>query len=401
MKIFLSSTYQDLFRYRRCVIEAVDRLRHSGADLEWLGMEAFGARDDLPLETCLKFVDQCNLYVGVFGVRYGAIDRTTGLSLTELEYRRAVEKRKPRLIFIIDEENARVAPRDVEPSSKGRSKLGQLKKELQANRVVDFFATPEDLASKVATALLLHSSRVSDEVIHGNRLKELGMIAAGVAHEIRNPLASILTFAELLPDRMGDKKFLKEFGLLLRKDAERIRRVVESMLAFARTPEAGVTSCRVIEVVEETLLLMHSRVKSKKIQIAKQCQKDALVQIDRHLLLQVLVNLISNAVDAVVEGGKIKVTTGERSMDVGNTGHEQMFSVIEVADNGAGIPNSVRPHLFVPFFTTKKHGTGLGLAISQKIVRDHGGLITYSTVEGKGSSFSVNLPLAKAPMAPG
>lgn len=156
MKIFLRSTFQDLHEHRKRVIEAIDRLRHHGADVEWLGMEAFGARDDLPADACVKFVDACDLYVGFLGVRYGSLDPKSKLSMTEVEYRRAVAQKKSRLIFLIDEKNARVAPSDFESSPEGQAKLKALKDDLRKDRVVDFFTTPEDLAFKVTTALAKH-----------------------------------------------------------------------------------------------------------------------------------------------------------------------------------------------------------------------------------------------------
>ena len=152
MKVFLSSTFQDLQEHRKRVIDAIDRLRHNGADIEWLGMEAFGARDDLPSDACVKFVDECDLYVGFFGVRYGSIDPKSKLSMTEVEYRRAVEKNKPRLIFLISDE-ASVKPKDFEQSPDGQAKLKALKEDLKKDRVVDFFTSPEDLALKFTTAL--------------------------------------------------------------------------------------------------------------------------------------------------------------------------------------------------------------------------------------------------------
>jgi signal transduction histidine kinase len=109
----------------------------------------------------------------------------------------------------------------------------------------------------------------------------------------------------------------------------------------------------------------------------------------------VLVNLLNNAVDAVAEQGKIRIATGVRWSEENGDGHaSKKMAVIEVADNGPGIAPALRPRLFDPFFTTKKQGTGLGLSISQKIVRDHGGVITVSSIEGKGTSFHVNLPLS-------
>jgi tetratricopeptide (TPR) repeat protein len=156
MRLFLSSTYQDLHEHRKRVIEAIDRLRHNGVDVEWFGMEAFGARDGLSTDACVKFVDECDLYVGFFGVRYGSLDPKSGKSMTEVEYRRAVEKNKSRLIFLIDEKNARIAPSDFEPSPEGQAKLRALKEDLKKDRVVDSFTSPEDLVSKFVTALTQH-----------------------------------------------------------------------------------------------------------------------------------------------------------------------------------------------------------------------------------------------------
>jgi signal transduction histidine kinase len=116
--------------------------------------------------------------------------------------------------------------------------------------------------------------------------------------------------------------------------------------------------------------------------------------VDIQQIAQVLVNLINNAIDALPEHGQIRVTIGTRLLEsTANHDHRQRHAVIEVADNGPGIPTAVRSRLFDPFFTTKKEGTGLGLSISQKIVRDHGGIITVSSIEGKGTNFQVNLPL--------
>jgi signal transduction histidine kinase len=136
------------------------------------------------------------------------------------------------------------------------------------------------------------------------------------------------------------------------------------------------------------------RIKSKRLELTKQFHEQPTLRVDKQQILQVLVNLISNAADALPEHGKIRIATGIGVMEgVGENNGSQRMAVIEVADNGPGIPAAVRNRLFDPFFTTKKEGTGLGLSISQKIVRDHGGIITVSSVEGKGTTFRVNLPL--------
>jgi signal transduction histidine kinase len=265
----------------------------------------------------------------------------------------------------------------------------------KANRDM-FFVSDLRLLETLATevALAVKYRRMEDQIFRKNKLIELGTIAAGVAHEIRNPLASIRTFAQLMPDKMDDPEFTGEFSKLVLKDVDRITKVVESMLAFARPAQVTIAEHRATDIVEEAILLVQPRIKSKHIEITKQFHVQPTLRVDKQQILQVLVNLISNAADALPEHGKIRVATGIGVMEGAseNNGSQRM-AVIEVADNGPGISASVRNRLFDPFFTTKKEGTGLGLSISQKIARDHGGIITISSVEGKGTAFRVNLPL--------
>jgi signal transduction histidine kinase len=236
--------------------------------------------------------------------------------------------------------------------------------------------------------------RSEDQVSRKNRLIELGTIAAGVAHEIRNPLASIKTFAQLMPERMDDPEFKNEFSKLVLKDVDRITKVIESMLAFARPAQVNIMEQPSNDLVEEAILLVQPRLKAKRIELTRGFHGNPIVKVDKHQILQVLVNLLSNAADALPTQGKIRVSTGVGQLDiVGGGNGNRNFAVIEVSDNGPGIPPAVRNRLFDPFFTTKKEGTGLGLSISQKIARDHGGAITVSSVEGKGTTFQVNLPL--------
>ena len=259
-----------------------------------------------------------------------------------------------------------------------------------------FFVSDLRLLETLATevALAVRYRRMEDQIFRKNKLIELGTIAAGVAHEIRNPLASIRTFAQLMPDKLDDPEFTGEFSKLVLKDVDRITKVVESMLAFARPAQITIAEHSATELVEEAVLLVQPRVKSKRLELTKQFHEQPTLRVDKQQILQVLVNLISNAADALPEHGKIRIATGIGVMEgVGENNGSQRMAVIEVADNGPGIPAAVRNRLFDPFFTTKKEGTGLGLSISQKIVRDHGGIITVSSVEGKGTTFRVNLPL--------
>ncbi len=251
----------------------------------------------------------------------------------------------------------------------------------------------ETLATEVALAVKYR--RMEDQVFRKNKLISLGTMAAGIAHEVRNPLASIRTFAQLMPDRMDDPEFKNEFSQLVLKDVDRITKVIETMLAFARPSQVTIHEQTANEIVDEAVVLVQPRLKSKHINLTKQFHGNPVVKVDKQQILQVLINLITNAVDALPEQGRIRVSTGMRPADAVGAGNgDQKFALIEVADNGPGIPAGVRNRLFDPFFTTKKEGTGLGLSISQKIVRDHGGAITVSSIEGKGTTFQVNLPVS-------
>jgi len=250
----------------------------------------------------------------------------------------------------------------------------------------------EMLAAEVALAIRYR--RLEDQILHQNKLVELGTIAAGIAHEIRNPLASIRTFAQLLPDKMDDPEFKTEFRQMVLQDVERITKVIQSMLAFSRPGTINIAEHLASDLVEEAVLLVQPRLKSKRIELARQFHEKPTIRVDRQQILQVLLNLLNNAADALTEGGRIRIVTGVRDMEsLDSPKNMQRFGVIEVTDNGPGVPAAVRNRLFDPFFTTKAEGTGLGLSISQKIVRDHGGIITVSSIEGKGTSFQVNLPL--------
>jgi signal transduction histidine kinase len=259
-----------------------------------------------------------------------------------------------------------------------------------------FYASDLRLLGTLATevALGVRYRRLEEQAVHQNKLISLGTIAAGIAHEIRNPLASIRTFAQLLPTNSDDPEFKNSFGKMVIQDADRITRVIQSMLSFARPGTVNVADHGASEIVDEALTLIQSRLKGKNIAVTKLSHERPILRVDKQQIIQVLLNLLNNAIDALPTEGQICITTGVHHVEGTKGQSGQRFGVIEIADNGPGIPVAVRSRLFDPFFTTKKDGTGLGLSISQKIVRDHNGLVTVSSIEGRGTSFQVHLPLA-------
>jgi signal transduction histidine kinase len=202
-------------------------------------------------------------------------------------------------------------PMIVEERLTGLIGLGE-----KANRDM-FFVTDLRLLETLATevTLAMKYRRMEEQVFRSNKLIELGTIAAGVAHEIRNPLASIRTFAQLMPVKMDDPEFKDEFSKLVLKDVDRITKVIESMLAFARPTQQTIAEHTANELVEEALLLVQSTLKSKRIELTKQFHEPAKLLVDKQQILQVLINILNNATDALPECGKIRVATGVHSMD--------------------------------------------------------------------------------------
>lgn len=220
-----------------------------------------------------------------------------------------------------------------------------------------------------------------------DRLASLGTLTAGLAHEIRNPLVSIKTFLQLLPERFDDEEFRTNFLNLTVEEVERISRLLSELLDFAKPSEPNLNEEDINEVIEKIVLLVDNQAKKKNISIHKN-YNTALpkIMMDREQMKQVFLNTIMNAIHATSEGGEIFIATGY---------YEDKSDLIqvEISDTGEGIPEKDIENIFTPFFTTKHSGTGLGLSISHQIVQEHRGTINVKSQIGKGSSFFINLPV--------
>jgi signal transduction histidine kinase len=248
--------------------------------------------------------------------------------------------------------------------------------------------------------VVVENSRVYAQMKERDRLAVLGQMAAGLAHEIRNPLGAIKGAAQLLADPAPEVVMdaaSREFLAIILEEVDRLDRVVGSVLDLARPHEGTVLlPSDVNGVVRRTLQILSTEPGSEELKIEVTLDP-ALprVAIDPEQLRQVLMNLLRNAAQAMKGRGKVVVSTrvrfgrGTRS---GAPTSDDPFVELTVADNGPGISQKVLENLFMPFFTTKEKGTGLGLAISQRIVQGAGGRIEVRSYEGKGSSFAVILP---------
>ena len=264
--------------------------------------------------------------------------------------------------------------------------------------------TPEDLnllstlAQNAAIALdnaLLYEDlkRQKSLMRRTDRLRSLETMAGGFAHEIRNPLTSIKTFIQLVPERRGDDEFIGSFSKVVSEDVHRIERLIQEILDYARYMQPRLIEEDLNDVVESSLYFVRVKADGKDIAVEKELAEDLPpVLIDRQQIKQILLNLYLNALDAMPDGGRLFVKTHSLSKE-----NENMWVQIEVRDTGSGISGENLDHIFDPFFTTKheseeREGTGLGLTIIHQIVQEHRGYIEVESQTGVGTTFFVNLP---------
>ncbi len=237
--------------------------------------------------------------------------------------------------------------------------------------------------------LLSDLSRIKDlesEMRENERLAAVGRMAAGVAHEVRNPLSSIKGLALLLKNKFSrQSKDYETTGLLI-QEVERMNRTISELLSFARPAALELQQIDICELLSETLQLVSADMASEHITTRLDCVPGLpMVSADRDRLSQVLINILLNGVQAMDQGGVLEITADVKS------GEHQLE--LSFADNGTGIQPEHLAQIFFPYFTTKSGGTGIGLAISQKIIADHGGTIRVESEPGKGTTVTVELPV--------
>jgi PAS domain S-box-containing protein len=226
--------------------------------------------------------------------------------------------------------------------------------------------------------------KAEERLVLAERLSSLGELTAGVAHELRNPLAGIKINTQIL----SRKKDLPEMERKLLKSTEegieKIQKIVDDMLHFAKPKASHFQEEEINEVVEKSLAILQTKLKKGNISsVFEKAQGLPKVRIDIHQIQQVLINLMLNSIQAMEKGGTLTLRTF--SENDGRVG-------VEVRDTGIGIPRSHLKKIFDPFFTTKSEGTGLGLSISLNILENHGAAIDVISEEGEGSSFTIHFP---------
>ena len=248
------------------------------------------------------------------------------------------------------------------------------------------YALARKLANGAGT--ILESAGLAADLEHArellqraDRLSALGTLAAGVAHEIRNPLVSVRTFIQLLPERVDDEEFRTSFRELALKEIERICELITDLLAFSRPTPADREPTDLNEIASQIVRLLEPEARKRDVAIGMALAEDVPVIVaDEAKLKQVLMNVVLNAIQACPGHGTVEVRT--RDDGVGG-------SVVAIADTGVGMTAEQRERIFDPFYTTKEHGSGLGLYIAGRIVAEHGGTIDVEPREGGGTVFRI------------
>lgn len=229
---------------------------------------------------------------------------------------------------------------------------------------------------------------LEEKVRRSEKLAAIGELAAGVAHEIRNPLSSIRGFAQYLRHALKEKPQEKEYAETMVSEVDRINTVVTDLLTFARPMEAELVPTDLTELLEHTVRLVQADARALKVNIQMDVNNLSKVPLDADRMTQAILNLLLNSLQTVKTGGQITVGAAVNTSDSCLT--------IWVEDDGSGIPSDQKDKIFDPFFTTREKGTGLGLAIVHKIVENHNGDIRLeSPPSGKqhGCRFTIIIPL--------
>lgn len=273
-----------------------------------------------------------------------------------------------------------------------------------------------DEIGRLATAFnqMTNDLRDSQErLVLSEKLASLGTMAAGMAHEIKNPLVSLRTFTQLLQQKWEDKEFRDKFSSIIPHEIERINRIAESLLKFGRPMKPELTRVDINALLEEVIMLFESEAKKHNIRVTKKLAELPQITGDAGQIQQAFVNIVKNAIEAMHDkGGELIVKTdvgevvrlGKMQREGRKRGEEMVWGeeevmekpipvvFIEVSDSGEGIPEENLKSLFDPFFTTKMTGTGMGLPITLRIIEEHKGSVKVRSQAGRGTTFIITLP---------
>ncbi|MFH1683413.1 MAG: ATP-binding protein, partial [Candidatus Margulisiibacteriota bacterium] len=237
---------------------------------------------------------------------------------------------------------------------------------------------------KTINDLSVDNQKLFLSLLRADKLASLGTLSAGMAHEIKNPLAAIKGMTQVLDENLDDPEFIKKYEEVVSRQIDRINSTVEKLLRFGQPQGLSISKFNLDRIIDEVLSLFENQCQKKKIVVDKKNEVLPEIEGDAEQLSQVFTNLILNAIQAMPEGGTLFISS--RLQGAGAV-------YIEVSDTGVGIPADEIDKIFDPFYSTKEDGTGMGLAVAYRSVKEHGGDIQVESSFGKGTKFRVWLPI--------
>lgn len=253
------------------------------------------------------------------------------------------------------------------------------------------------LGSILVLRNLTHRRELEEDLKRADRLAMVGTLAAGLAHEIRNPLGGIRGAAQLLRRSLQSAPSLIEYTDIMIREVDRVDQLIEQLLDLSRPARLALGPLNIHEILDDVLLLQTQTLADQRVGVRKRFDPSLPpVRGDKAQLTQVFLNLVKNALQAMSGGGALTITTrAETDFHIRNRrAGRSRFIWVDIEDEGSGIKEEDLPHIFSPYFTTKNIGTGLGLAVSYRIIKEHGGLIRVESAEGQGTTFKISLVVA-------
>jgi signal transduction histidine kinase len=274
--------------------------------------------------------------------------------------------------------------------------LGEKKSgDIYSNEDIQLLSTLSNQAAVAVENAIMYSDlmkqfqelkETKDQLVQSEKLAALGTMAAGIAHEIKNPLTSLQLFSQMMAERFDDHEFREKFTQIVPPEIERLNKIVNELVSFAKPSKLIMEPAQVNDILDKTIRLSEISFKKLNVKVIKEFGPVPAVMCDQQKLMQIFLNLIMNGSQSMATGGTLTVRTYFDDINKN--------VCIDIKDTGHGITEENLKKIFAPFFTTKEGGTGLGLAITKRIVEEHKGNIKIKSAVGEGTTFTVELPVA-------
>jgi signal transduction histidine kinase len=236
---------------------------------------------------------------------------------------------------------------------------------------------------------MVEMQAMEQQLVRAGRLHALGELTAGLAHEIKNPLASLKAASAIVADEIPETSPRRKMVTILEKEIDRLAALLERFLAFARPGHLTFARIKLAQAVDQAIALVKPQADVRRVALrVDNAAPDLVVQGDADKLTQILLNVLLNAVQFSPEGGHVEVRCQERVLPHGK------FAVVSILDEGPGVAAADRERIFDPFFSTRENGTGLGLAIASRLMDEHKGYIEVANLPGKGAELLLRFPLS-------